>query len=227
MQSTHFRHTILTGIAALALILVAAPSVSAEEVAPAAQLSVTLTSSAETVTAGDVIAYTGEVKNLGAAEAVVTVVVESPAFLTLGAAEGATIEGNKASWPVTLAPGAAQSVEIDATVGEIPETEKRVTTLASVYVGDDASPIVRTASASFIAGVDDSPAKESDKGSTDTSDAGDSGDSSALPWIIAAVVAVLLAAAVVACIVFLRRKNRSNRSARSARSARRARSTHV
>jgi hypothetical protein len=221
MQSTHFRHTILTGIAALALIFVAAPSVSAEEVAPAAQLSVTLTSSAETVTAGDVIAYTGEVKNLGAAEAVVTVVVESPAFLTLGAAEGATIEGNKASWPVTLAPGAAQSVEVDATVGEIPETEKRVTTLASVYVGDDASPIVRTASASFIAGVDDSPAGESGKGSTDTSD---SGDSSALPWIIAAVVAVLLAAAVVAYIVFVRRKNRS---ARSNRSARRARSTHV
>jgi hypothetical protein len=214
MQSTHFRHTILTALAAVALVFAVTPAATAEEVAPAAQLSVTLTSSAETVAAGDSVAYTGEVKNLGAAEAVVTVVVETPAFLTLGAAEGATIEGTKASWPVTLAPGAAQAFAIDATIGEIPDTEKRVTTLASVFVGNDASPIVRTASASFIAGVDDSPAGKSDKGSADTSD---STGASALPWIIAAVVVVLLAAAVVAYLVFFRRKDRANRADREPR----------
>jgi hypothetical protein len=209
MQSTRFRHTILSALAAAALVFVAAPAATAEEVAPAAQLSVTLTSSPETVASGDSVDYTGEVKNLGAAEAVVTVVVETPAFLTLGAAEGATVEGNKASWPVTLAPGAAQAFEIDATIGEIPETEKRVTTLASVFVGDETSPIVRTASASFIDGVDDAPAAKSDKGSADKKN---SSAASALPWIITAVVVVLVAAAVVVYFVVFRGKNRKNRA---------------
>lgn len=210
MQSIHFRHIVLSALAALALVFVVAPAAMAEQVAPAAQLSVTLTSSAETVTAGDSVEYTGEVKNLADAEAVVTVVVETPAFLTLGAAEGATTEGNKASWPVTLAPGAAQAFSVEATVGEIPETEKRVTTLASVFVGDDTAPIVRTASASFIEGIDDSPAGDATTGQAKSSE---SGDASALPWAIGGIVAVLIVAAAVVYLVFFRPwKNRANRA---------------
>lgn len=96
----------------------------------------------------------------------------------------------------------ADAVTIPATVGKIPSTERRVTTLASVYAGESKTPIVRTANASFIDGVEDSPGSK-----TATADSQKS-TSSAFPWIIAGVVVLLILVAGAAVLVVLRSRRR-------------------
>ncbi|MBN9629456.1 MAG: hypothetical protein J0I18_02425, partial [Actinobacteria bacterium] len=98
---------------------------------------------------------------------------------------------------------------VSATVGTIPATERRVTVVASVYVGDDSSPTVRTATAGFIHGVKDTP--ERTPGPTAASPPS---VPTVLPWIVVGgILLVLIAAA--AIVLGVRRAQRRVRGVRA------------
>jgi hypothetical protein len=201
---TLLRTLLTTGATALLLVAGAAvPSARADE--PAAQLSITLTNSEKTVKAGDEVTYTGRVKNLGASEAAVRIVLETPGYVELGTADGATIDENTATWTPTIAPGTETTFTIPAKVGKIPSTERRVTTLASVYAGEGTTPIVRTADAGFIDGVTDTPG-----GKEAPADAGKNAPV-ALPWIVVGVVVLVLLAGAAALLLIVRGRRRRRR----------------
>lgn len=131
------------------------------QVAPAQaapNLSITLTSGVDTLAPGDDLTYTAEVVNRG--ESIdARIVLTPPVYIELNAAdealEGAVVEGNEVTWTTTLDAAATTTFEVPATVAEIPEGELRATALVSVYIGDSTTPLVRTASADHIEGVDD------------------------------------------------------------------------
>lgn len=208
MRATPLRNALAALIAA-ALLTAAAPMT--EPAAPAAQLSVTLDSKTKTVSSGDTVAYTGRVKNLADTDADVKIVVDAPAYVTLRGGKGGTIDKNQATWTTTVRPGADASFTVDGKIGKIPTTERRVTTLASVYVGDTPSPVVRTAAATFIDGVDDTPGGKA-KGKPA---AASSGAPAAILWwgIAGAVLLLLVIAGVVIIVVVRRRRRRPRRTA--------------
>lgn len=213
------RTSCVAGIAAAFVAAMAVPAfllgapAAAEEQAPepaAPQLSVTLSNGVDELSAGDELTFTAEVRNFGAAlEA--RVVLAPPAYVALGGAEGATVEANTATWVVPIDAGSTATLEIPAAVGGIPETETRVTTLVSVYVGESTAPVVRTAVANHIVGVADDP--KPGPGQSD-------GGAALLAWIIAGGVLVVLLAA--AAVVLLLRRRRRVGSAESATGRRRA-----
>jgi hypothetical protein len=130
----------------------AAPAVAAEQSTP--NIAVTLTSDAEALIAGERITYTAEIENRG--EAVqARVVLTPPAYVTLGSIEDAEIDGNEATWSLTLGAAETRTIDVPARIGDIPDAELRATALLSLYVDDSTSPLVRTASADLIDGVDD------------------------------------------------------------------------
>lgn len=118
------------------------------------RLSITLSTGAESVSDGDVLTYTAEIRNTGATVGA-RIVLSPPAYVTLEEADGAVVLENEATWSTALPGGATTTFEIPAKVGEVPSDEVRVTALASVYVGDSSSPIIRTAVADRIEGVAD------------------------------------------------------------------------
>lgn len=125
--------------------------------APAAEpnLTVTLTSDADAVAPGDPITYSAEVTNRG--EPVdARIVLAPPTYITVGEADAeAVVDANEVTWTRNLPGGGVESFEVTASVGEIPADELRATALISVYVGESTTPVVRTASADRIVGVDD------------------------------------------------------------------------
>lgn len=191
------------------LLLLGVPAAHAD--APPAQLSVTLKNSEKTVTTGDKVTYTGKVANLGDNGADLKVVLQAPAYVKLTKAGGAKVEKNEATWTTTIAPGKTASFTAEASIGSIPRNERRVTTLASVYVGGGAAPIVRTANASFIAGVADTPGGKA----THTPVASSSGSASAATWawLVGAAVLVIL---VIAAVILLIRGRRAGGRRRAA-----------
>lgn len=167
-----------------------APAAAAEQSAP--NIAVTLTSDAEALAAGERITYTAEIVNRG--EAVqARVVLTPPTYVALGSLDGADVDGNEATWSLTLGAAETKTIEIPARIGDIPEAELRATALLSLYVGDGTSPLVRTASADLIDGVDDVQTEVSP-----------------LPGILLAVgiglVVVLIALAVVFIVLQRRRR---------------------
>lgn len=148
----------LFGIAALAIPVLGMLGAHVAPAQAAPNLSITLSSGVDTLAPGDVITYTAEVVNRG--ESIdARIVLTPPAYIELGAAdeapEGAVVAGNEVTWTTTLDAAATTTFEVPATVAEIPEGELRATALVSVYVGDSTTPLVRTASADHIEGVDD------------------------------------------------------------------------
>lgn len=204
------RHAFLATAVAVALLSTPLTTDSAARAGePDAQLSVTLTASEKTVTAGDTVTYTGHVKNLGAAETAVTIALEAPGYLELGETSGASVDANRATWKPTIAPGADNAFTVSATVGTIPATERRVTVVASVYVGDDSSPTVRTATAGFIHGVKDTPERTAGPMAASPPSV-----PTVLPWIVVGgILLVLIAAA--AIVLGVRRAPRRVRGVRA------------
>lgn len=147
--------------AALAVLLLAAfvalDGHAARADAPPAtpDVAITLVSDAREVATGDAITYTAVVTNKGEAFGA-RVVLEPPAYVTLETVEqDGTLGEGDATWSLALAAGETTTLEATATVGEIPADAARATALISLYVGDETSPLVRSASADIIAGVDD------------------------------------------------------------------------
>lgn len=185
------------GIAAIAIPVLGMLGAHVAPAQAAPNLSITLTSDVDALAPGDGVTYTAEVVNRG--ESVdARIVLSPPAYIELDAAgeaalEGAVIEANQVTWTTTLEAAATTTFEVPATVGEIPEGELRATALISVYVGDSTTPLVRTASADHIEGVDDEQKVANPV-------------LPALLWVGIAVVVLLLVVAVVLVIVQRRRK---------------------
>jgi hypothetical protein len=210
MRKHSARNAVAAIVAGIILAVTVAPPAMAEDsAAPAAQLSVTLTSTQKTVTAGDKITYTGRLQNLGASDTDVTIDMDAPAYVKLGKSTGAKVDKSDAKWTATLAPGKTKTFVIKASIGKIPSSERRVTTVASVYVGDAKAPIVRTADASFIKGVDDTPGAQP---TSTPSASSTSAATSVLPWIIAGGILILLLAAAAVILVVRRNRRRQQRS---------------
>lgn len=154
-------HTPLAVICALWLACgsgVASASAGANtEVVPPPLLSIAVDGANEQVESGDEVTYTAILENLGTASVAATVVLTVPSYLTLGSGSDAAVEDSDATWVTELASGARAEFVIDAVIGEIPQAERRVTTVVSVFAGDPAALIVRTADAANIVGVEDTP----------------------------------------------------------------------
>jgi hypothetical protein len=185
---------------AVAAAVVPVAPAAGEPTPPAAQLSITLTSNEKTVTSGDEITYTGRVENLGDSGAHLRIVLDAPDYVALADAEGAAVHGHQATWTTRVGSGATARFRIAASIHKIPRSERRVTTLASAYVGDAATPVVRTAVASFIAGVEDTPG-----GTARVTPAPAKPPASPLPWAIGGGV-VLLVLIVLAAVLVARRR---------------------
>jgi len=139
---------------ALPMLGLGTASASDASVEASPNIAVTLTSDADTVAAGERITYTAEIINKGEALHA-RVVLTPPQYATVGSIEGAEVVDNEVTWAITLGAAETKTLEIPARIGEIPDTELRVTTLLSLYVGDSTRPLVRTASAAHIDGVQD------------------------------------------------------------------------
>lgn len=190
MTFSRFRRLVgLVALALPALGLLGAPAVAAQA---APDLSVTLTTGADPLVAGDDLIYSAEVLNRG--ESIdVRIVLSPPAYIEAEAVDGAVLEEGELTWTTTLGAASTTAFEVPAQVSEIPDGELRATALLSVYVGDSTTPVVRTASADRIEGVDDEQVVES-------------GFPFGLLWGGIAVVAVLLVAVVVLVVVLRRRR---------------------
>lgn len=179
----------LTAPIASAAHAVPAASTSAAEAADELRLSVTLSDGVETVAAGDAVTYQAEVRNDG--DTIDTdIVIDAPGYVSLDEADDAVVDGHRATWSLAL-PHGTTTFEIPASIGEIPDGEVRVTTLLSVYVGEATAPVVRTAVANRIAGVDDEPVA--------------SAPVPIVAWVVGGV-AILLALVAVALLIVMRRR---------------------
>jgi hypothetical protein len=117
------------------------------------ELSISLSSGADAVAEGDEITYLAEIDNRGAPVAA-RVVLTPPAYIEMDAAAGGLLEDDGLVWDLTLESGMTP-LSVSALVGEIPAGELRATAVISVYVDGSTTPLVRTAVADHIEGVDD------------------------------------------------------------------------
>jgi hypothetical protein len=145
----------LVGAAIAAGVIVGTAAASTD--APPPGLSVTIDNGITHVSSDTDTTYTTTVANAGTDPVAVTVVVTVPPFAKPGDAPGATVEGANATWTLTVDPGTNKSVTMTAHVAAIPKGTYRVTTVASVYLGDTAAgaPVIRSADADKIPGVKD------------------------------------------------------------------------
>jgi len=144
--------------ALVAVPLAAVPLVPAAADTPAApQLSVTMSNGTEVVHRGQTVTYATTVTNSGSDAVLTRVVADLPDYLTANSAKGAELTPHAARWTETLEPGAKKTFRVSASVGAIPKRDVRVTALASVYLGEEKSPLIRTADADRIPGVADAP----------------------------------------------------------------------
>ncbi|WP_314650442.1 hypothetical protein [uncultured Microbacterium sp.] len=155
-------------------------------------VEVALVSDSDALADGDDLVYTAVVTNRGAALQA-KVVLTPPSYITLGTLDrGGVLDQGAAVWTLPLAAGESTTIEVPATVGEIPDGERRATALISLYVDGAPAPVVRSASADAIAGVDDRQAVAAAP--------------ELIPLPMVAGLAVALAAGLVAVVALTRRR---------------------
>lgn len=195
---------------AVAVIGAAALIGAVGEALPAAaatpELSVTITDGHKTVESGEAVTYSTEVKNLGTDPLIAKVVVTVPGYVTAHAPDGGTVDKQDTTWAITVDPGKTATVKLSGKIGTIPKSEVRVTAVASVYVdGAKPSPLVRSADASRIAGVADTPPPASTEKASSKA-------SSAAGWIIGGIIAAVVAIAAIAfALILIRRRSHRQR----------------
>lgn len=187
--------------------LLGAPAAAAATASQAAPdgLSIAISDGSAETSSGASSSYTVTVTNRGTTPVTGELVIAVPHFVTFSEAEGARREKADAAWKVTIAPGASERRRASATVGRIPATEVRVTTLATLYdSADRARILVRAADANAIRGVLD-PAHTVGQSPRKVGAAPNG------PGLLGVVVGVgagaaLLAALIVGIVVFRRRR---------------------
>jgi len=172
--------------AALTVLLALGP-VAAAEAAPPAGLSISIQRGGTEVHPGDRLTYTAIVRNDGTSPVEGRLVITVPDYLRVADAEGADRSGSDASWAVTVPAGAAVSEKLTGVLQRIPKGQLRVTTLVSLYLGDQAQATIRSADAAVIAGVRDPAHAVDDRPTSPTIQ----------PWfLVVAGLAILVLAAI-------------------------------
>jgi len=154
-------------VAVLAVLLVVAPVAAADAATPAG-LSVSIHEGSGEVHSGDRLTYTATVRNEGTSPVDGRLVVTVPDFLSVDDAKGADRAGSDTSWTVTVPAGGSVSKKLTGVVARIPKGQLRITTLVSLYLGDETRPTIRSADAATIAGVSDPAHAVGDRPDTST-----------------------------------------------------------
>ena len=171
---------------------------------PPAGLSIAIADGASEVHSGSTVRYTATVTNAGSNAVSGTLEIAVPLYVKLAAGTASKNSGSVVSWPVKVSPGGSARETIEATVGDIPKGEVRVTTLATLFAaGSKTQILVRSADPDLIRGVRD-PAhtvvrRENSRHSTDVN------------AILVVVVVVVAAAVGVGLVLFLRRRRSRRR----------------
>lgn len=119
-------------------------------------LSVAVSDGVGEVRSGADLTYTATLTNAGAKPVTTRMVLTVPPYLAVRAGDDAQVGAHSITWQVVVRPGTSVRRTVSAHVGAIPETERRVTTLVSIYQGTATSlPLIRSADADRIHGVDD------------------------------------------------------------------------
>lgn len=173
-------------------------------------LSIAVQRTGGEVQSDDAVTYTAVLENLGEGAVDATVVVSVPEYVTLASesAPAAVVAGTEATWVSTIEGNDAAEFVIDAVIGTIPDTERRVTTVVSVFVGDPAELIVRTADAANIVGVDDVPSPAAEQAADEAATA----DDRLLLTVGLVATAALFVVLLVVTIVVVRKTRASKRS---------------
>ncbi|HWH25353.1 MAG TPA: hypothetical protein VNT53_01740 [Pseudolysinimonas sp.] len=185
-----------------AVVLIAAfigiPTTVAAAAAPAG-LSVSIGNESSDVHAGDTLAYTATVRNDGTEAVDGRLVISVPTYFRVTVAHDADRAGSDASWSVSVPPGGHVTKKLTGVLTKIPKGELRVTTLVSVYVGDETKPAVRSAEADTIAGVTDTAHSVKEE-------AAKRPNGLPIGWIVGGVAALALMGAAVAWWLVRRRR---------------------
>lgn len=182
----------------------AATPVARSHPAPPVGLSVGLSDGRTQVHSDLGVIYTATLSNGAAKPVTADLLLTVPAYLTIRAAGGAKITKQNATWPVTVEPGETVSKSLSAHIGTIPKTERRLTSLITVYQGAATDrPVIRSAAVNTIAGVG-GPAQGNQPVSVRHTSTRAHNDSDARWLVLIAIAAVLVLAA--ACFIWLRRR---------------------
>lgn len=199
-----------TGVAGIA----AMPAAAYSAATPPDGLSITITDNVDELADGSTASYEAELTNAGSKSVTVTLIVTVPEFASIENAKGGNIDGSAASWKLKVAAGKSKSVVVDAVIGDIPAATYRITTLTSVYLGTDtdAAPIIASADADTIPGVDD-PVAPSDATATVVDEEAGFVVPTTLLWVLVGVLAIVVGAVVV---LVVRRRGESGTDAPTA-----------
>lgn len=119
-------------------------------------LSISITDDEDEVAPNSDTTYTAILVNGGAKSVSAIVTVTVPDYAQLSNAVDGDVNGTTATWTIKVKPGEEKDFTAEVHVGDIPETEYRVTTIASVYLDSvEDAPLIRSADANTIPGVTD------------------------------------------------------------------------
>lgn len=180
-----------------------APAEAPVDVEPAAlpQLSITISDGLDAATAGDDLAYTIVIENLGAADAIGLTITQSvPEGMTFGSADTAgALDGSQVVWTVDVKAAEKATLSTTMTVGETPADLLRLATVACALPTPTDAPIVCASDSDIL------PAGEAADRAADESTA--PAGVSVWWWIGGAAALVVIAAATVLVVLRLRRRD--------------------
>jgi hypothetical protein len=147
----------LTALTAVTILTDLTGAGAAHAETPPPGLSIAIDNGAEQTRPNTDVSYRITLANDGTGPVTAVVVVTVPLFASIEKAGDGTVHGVDATWKVTVDPGQKKIVSTSAHIGRIPEDQYRVTTLASVYLGDTVAgaPLIRSADTDKIPGVTD------------------------------------------------------------------------
>ena len=219
---TPHAHSKLAGalVALTALTAVTIPSVligagAARAETPPPGLSIAIDNGAEQTRPNTDVRYRTTLANDGTGPVTAVIVVTVPLFASIEKAGDGTVDGVDATWKVTVDPGQKKVVSTSAHIGRIPEDQYRVTTLASVYLGDTVAgaPLIRSADTDKIPGVKDPVVAASSPKPQPAPTTGRS-DLAAPAWVLSTAVGGAIGLLVVGAliIIIVRTKRRRRRA---------------
>jgi hypothetical protein len=156
MMSTTARvRTVLIAVALLAAGVAGSGAAAPSPTAPPPGLSIAIDNGAKSTKPDSEVSYTVTFANAGTDAVTAAIVASVPGYGKVTDAGGGQVAGQEVTWKVTVEGGKKQAETFRAHIGAIPKGTYRVTTLASVFLGDDTTgaPLIRSADSDAIPGV--------------------------------------------------------------------------
>jgi hypothetical protein len=202
----------LTALTAVTILTDLMGAGAAHAETPPPGLSIAIDNGAEQTRPNTDVSYRITLANDGTGPVTAVVVVTVPLFASIEKAGDGTVDGVDATWKVTVGPGQKKVVSTSAHIGRIPEDQYRVTTLASVYLGDTVAgaPLIRSADTDKIPGVTDPVvAASSPKPAPTTAHS----DGLATAWVLSIAIGGAIGVLVVGALIIIVRTKRRRRRA--------------